>query len=304
MTSTKRSILITGCSKHGSGHALAIEFAKRGFQVFATARSTTSLQDLAQYDVELLALEVTDAKSIAALKEEIIKRTGGKLDMLFNNAGTIYESPAIEASEERTRKMFDTNVFGLMNMVNAFMPLLLAAVGNYSQPPTIINVSSVLSRAPFPFSSGYNATKAAVTAYSDTLRLEVDPLGIKVVTVFMGQVSTALMSPDNISFGDQSLYLDLEGKIKERSVEHNNKGSQPDDFARQVVNDILSKPGLSKGEFIWRGTNAVLIWALNAFGPRKVFDGAMKSPVGLDKADLRQSVFDRGQSMAIQQKKS
>ncbi|KAH9204933.1 oxidoreductase [Leptodontidium sp. 2 PMI_412] len=302
MSATKRSILITGCSKHGSGHALATEFAQRGYRVFATARSTASLQDLAQYGVELLTLEVTDAKSIAALKEEISKRTGGKLDMLINNAGTIYEAPAIEASEDRVRRMFDTNVFGLMNMVTAFIPLLLAAVKGSSLPPTIVNVSSVLGRTPFPFSSGYNATKAAVTAYSDTLRLEIDPLGVKVVTLFMGQVSTALMSPDNISFGPESIYLDLEAKTKNRSVEHNAKGTKPDVFARQVVDDILSKSALNKGEYIWRGANAVLIWALNAFGPRKVFDGAMKSPVGLDVTQLRKSAFEKAQNKVNQQK--
>ena len=76
------------CSPGGAGHALALEFAARDMRVFATARSTKSLSELEAKGIEVLPLEVTSAESIAALKAEIAKRTGGKLDMLFNNAGT------------------------------------------------------------------------------------------------------------------------------------------------------------------------------------------------------------------------
>lgn len=105
----KRSILITGfvstlvlpyllrstvltvqsrCSLGGAGHSLALEFAARGMRVFATARSTKNLSALEEKGIEVYALDVTNADSIAALKEEIVKRTGGTLDILFNNAGT------------------------------------------------------------------------------------------------------------------------------------------------------------------------------------------------------------------------
>jgi 1-acylglycerone phosphate reductase len=70
------------------GNALALEFAAQGMRVFATARSTASLSTLEDKGIETFALDVTNAASIAALKEEIVKRTGGKLDILFNNAGT------------------------------------------------------------------------------------------------------------------------------------------------------------------------------------------------------------------------
>jgi NAD(P)-dependent dehydrogenase (short-subunit alcohol dehydrogenase family) len=103
----KRTVLITGyvsnppgsqlfgtdvnaphsCSKGGAGHALALEFAARGFRVFATARSTSSLTGLEDEGIEILPLDVTKAESIAALKAEITERTGGKLDILYNNAG-------------------------------------------------------------------------------------------------------------------------------------------------------------------------------------------------------------------------
>src|SRR5437870_3664193 len=113
--------------------------------------------------------------------------------------------------------MFDTNVFGLSDMTQACLPLLLASVSEPRLPPTTIHTSSIGSRVPFLFSANYNASKAAVTSYSDTLRLELAPLGIKVVTLFMGEVSTGLMSPDNISFGADSLYIDAEAGVQERS---------------------------------------------------------------------------------------
>ncbi|EHL03835.1 putative Uncharacterized oxidoreductase C23D3.11 [Glarea lozoyensis 74030] len=194
----KRTILITGCSEGGAGHALALEFAARGFRVFATARSTKSLTTLESKGIETLALDVTDESSIASLKAEISTRTSGKLDILFNNAGTMIDSPAIEASPAEVQAMFHTNVFGLFNVIQSFTPLLLAAVHSSSNPspPTIINTASVVARVPMPLTAHYNASKAAVASYSDTLRLELAPLGIKVVTLFMGVVSTNIVKLD------------------------------------------------------------------------------------------------------------
>ncbi|KAH6963262.1 hypothetical protein DER45DRAFT_601639 [Fusarium avenaceum] len=271
--SSKRSILITGYSQGGAGNALALEFAAKGFRVFATARSLKTLGNLSDKGIETLTLDVTKPESIANLKTEIATRTGGSLDILFNNAGALYEAPAIEADPARVRSLFDTNVFGLMEVVTAFTPLLLASVSpNYT--PTIINVASVLARLPSPFSSAYNATKAAVVAYSDTLRLEVLPLGLKVVTLHMGEVSTPLMATDNINFGAESIYRDAE----------EDKTMPPQEFARQVVSEI--------------GTNAFLVWLLNAVGPRTVFDSTLVKAAGLDNKKTRASIYKRGQEVA------
>ncbi|CEL10916.1 hypothetical protein ASPCAL14023 [Aspergillus calidoustus] len=291
-SSSKRSILITGCSPGGVGHALALEFAAHGLRVFATARSTKSLSSLEGKGIETFPLDVTSADSIQALKKEIVTRTGGKLDLLFNNAGMMYEAPAIEADAARIRTMFDTNVHGLFDMVSAFAPLLIASSSaQNSVPPVVINTASILARLPFPFSAAYNASKAAVASYSDTLRIELEPLGIKVVTLFMGEVRTRLMSPDDICFGSESIYSDLSDKVKERSRNHAKDSMGPEEFASQVVKDILIKsPGYGKGEYLWKGTNAWLIWFLNAVGWRKVFDGTVKKLVGLDKRDIQEGI--------------
>ncbi|KAH7042783.1 hypothetical protein B0J12DRAFT_761356 [Macrophomina phaseolina] len=293
----KRSILITGCSEGGSGHALALEFASHGLRVFATARSTKSLTKLEAKGIETLPLDVTKRESILALRDEIEKRTGGKLDILFNNAGMMYEAPAIEASPERVRTMFDTNVFGLFDMVSVFTPLLLAAASDSHHPPTIINVASILARLPYAFSAAYNASKAAVSSYSDTLRLELAPLGIKVVTLFMGEVSTGLMSADNISFGSDSLYAGVEERVKERSRQHAKSSVKPEEFAKRVVDHVLvKKPQIGTGEYLWEGSNASTIWALDAVGHRKIFDGVVKGAVGLNKPEVVKSILDKAES--------
>ncbi|OAL43079.1 NAD(P)-binding protein [Pyrenochaeta sp. DS3sAY3a] len=296
MNSTpKRSILITGCSPGGVRHSLALEFARQGLHVFATARSTKQLVDLESKGIEVFPLDVTSTESIAALKAEISKRTGGKLDMLFNNAGTMYEAPAIEADPVRVRQMYDTNVFGLFDMVTAFTPLLLASVAESQVPPTIINTSSILSRLPYPFSAAYNASKAAVSSYSDTLRIELAPLGIKVVTIFMGEVATKLMFPDSISFGQDSLYVDVEANVQKRSQEHAQKSMKPEDFAQQIVHQVLSNPAIGKNEFVWKGTNSSTISLLGSVGWRKIFDSTVESSAGLDKTEKKKAIFEKGQ---------
>ena len=102
------SISQTSCSPGGAGYALALEFASRNMRVFATARSTRTLAVLEEKGIETFQLNVTDAESIEALKNEIAKRTGGKLDILFNNAGTsmsdlffIHRSSALEHTVNR-----------------------------------------------------------------------------------------------------------------------------------------------------------------------------------------------------------
>jgi 1-acylglycerone phosphate reductase len=193
--------------------------------------------------------------------------------------------------------MFDTNVFGLFNMVTAFSPLLLAAVSSNAPAPVVVNVASVLSRLPMAFGSGYNATKAAVVSYSDTLRLELEPLGVKVLTLFMAQVSTSLMVPDNVQFGKDSLYIDFEPKVKARSTDHARDSIKSGPFAKQVVREVLAT---SPSSYIWKGTNALLVWLLNAIGPRKVFDSVVKKASGLNDAALVSKAYARAHETAKQ----
>ncbi|PVH72606.1 hypothetical protein DL98DRAFT_432895, partial [Cadophora sp. DSE1049] len=132
-------------------------------------------------------------------------------------------------------------------------------------------------------------------SYSDTLRIELAPLGIKVVTLFMGEVSTGLMSADNISFGQDSLYFDVEATVRERSRQHAQKSMAPEVFALRVVSGVLFESAIGKGEYLWKGTHASVVWLLNSIGWRKIFDGMLKSAVGLDKEGTQKAIYNKGQ---------
>lgn len=202
----------------------------------------------------------------------------------------MYEAPAIEADDAKIKSMFDANVFGLFQMVSAFTPLLIAAVPSSNTPPIIVNTASVLAQLPLPFSSGYNASKAAVAAYSNTLRLELAPLGIDVVTLYMGEVATKMMS--NQKFGPESLYADVEAKVRERGEHHAKTSMDAQEFARQVVREVL-RGGES---FVWKGTNAFTTWLLTALTlPRRLIDMSMKGPVGLADSKTRDSIYAKAQ---------
>ncbi|KAM0559993.1 hypothetical protein ACHAPJ_003948 [Fusarium lateritium] len=273
--SNKPTALIPGCSEGGAGHSLALEFAAQGYRVFATARSTKSLASLQDKGIETLTLDVTKPESIVALKAEISEQTGGKLDVLFNNAGMMYEAPAIEADKDQVQSMFNTNVFGLFDMVQTFTPLLLASVAGSTTPPMIVNTASILARIPYTFTAQYNASKAAVASYSDTLRIELAPLGIKVVTLYMGVVSTHLTSPDKKVFSPNSLFIDAEEGLRERSRLHIKDGMKPQEFARVVVKELFrTRRPLAKE---------------STFGEEQ-----MQGGVGLTK-EVKQSIFKKGQ---------
>jgi len=137
-TVSKKTVLITGCSNGGIGSAMAIDFNKQGFYVFATARNPSRATNLAELsDVEILELDVTVPETIAQCKEIVAKRTGGTLDVLVNNAGVESNSPLLDTDIAEAKRLYDVNVWGALAMVQAFAPLLIEAKG------VIFNQSSI-----------------------------------------------------------------------------------------------------------------------------------------------------------------
>jgi NAD(P)-dependent dehydrogenase (short-subunit alcohol dehydrogenase family) len=178
------AILITGCSS-GIGRATAIEAAGRGHSVFATARTRESLRDLAARDgVHALALDVTDASSIRAAVASALERTG-RVDALVNNAGYGQYGAVEDVSAEEWRRQFGVNLFGAVEAARAVLPAM-----RQSRSGTIVNVSSVGGKIAIPFAAPYCASKHALEALSDCLRVEVAPFGIRVVVVEAGPIQT------------------------------------------------------------------------------------------------------------------
>lgn len=181
---SQRSILITGCSS-GIGHACAIGMKARGWRVFATARKDEDLKQLEAQGLEALYLEYNDAKSVAACAVEVSKRCGGKLDALFNNGA--YGQPG--AVEDLTREVleaqFASNFFGWHQLTRACLPLLRANGGG-----RIVQCSSVLGLVALKWRGAYNASKFAIEALSDTMRLELRGSNIFVSLIEPGPITS------------------------------------------------------------------------------------------------------------------
>ena len=212
--------LITGCST-GLGRSIAQEVLKSGYSAVITSRNVKDIQDIAHAypDTALaLSLDVLDRSQI----DDVTKQAEAKfnsIDVLINNAGYGFRGAVEEASEQEMRKIFDTNFFGTVSMIQAVLPGM-----RKNKSGTIMNLSSIGGRFG-PVGSGYySATKFAIEGLSDSLRKEVGSLGIRIVVVEPGAFRT--------DFGGRSLntsekiIADYEPTVGPRRTEPSN-GKQP-----------------------------------------------------------------------------
>ncbi|GAA2132707.1 oxidoreductase [Kitasatospora kazusensis] len=180
---TAKSALITGCST-GMGRRTALALHRLGYQVYATARRPETLAGLEAQGMTTLALDVTDEPSMAAAVARV-EADHGSVGLLVNNAAYGLHLPVELASPEEVRAQFDTNVFGLIRMTQLVLPGMRRA-----RQGRIVNISSMAGRFSPPGGAFYHASKHAVEAVSDSLRLEVAPFGVKVVVVQPGPTIT------------------------------------------------------------------------------------------------------------------
>src|SRR5260221_7831508 len=187
---SSRTALVTGCSS-GIGRETALQLHQAGLVVYATARRPATLAGLAENGIQVLALDVTEEASMVAAVGAIAAGRG-QVGVLvncagFELAGTVEETPAGEV-----RRLFDTNVFGLARLTQLVVPGMRAQ--RYGR---IVNISSVFGRFAVPGGAYYAASKHAVAAFSEALRLELAGFGVRVLLVD----PTAARSPLNASTG-------------------------------------------------------------------------------------------------------
>ncbi|MGO9355840.1 MAG: oxidoreductase [Mycobacterium sp.] len=175
--------IVTGASS-GIGAAAARRLHDRGYIVYAAARRIERMAPLAEAGIRAMRVDVTDDASLAAFVSQIISETG-RVDVLVNNAGygslgALEDVPMIEA-----RHQFDVNLFGLARLVQLVVPHM-----REQREGRIINISSMGGRIHLPLCGWYHATKFAVEGFSDTLRMELAPFGIRVVVIEPGAIDT------------------------------------------------------------------------------------------------------------------
>lgn len=189
--------LVTGASG-GIGHAAAEMLAQQGWTVYGTSRKVEPGVVEVVNGLRMICLDVTDLDSVQSAVALVLDREG-RLDALVNNAGNGIAGALEDIALSEALYQFDTNFFGVLNMCRAAMPALRRSKG------IIINISSVAGLLSIPFQSLYSASKAALEAASEALRLEVRPFGVRVCLVEPGDTHTnftasrkmvACVSPD------------------------------------------------------------------------------------------------------------
>jgi NAD(P)-dependent dehydrogenase (short-subunit alcohol dehydrogenase family) len=189
MNARGSSIVITGASS-GIGKATALHLDDRGFRVFAGVRKQADGQALmreASDRLTAIPLDVTDDHSITAAVETVTESMSGTLHGLVNNAGLSLNGPAEIVPVSDVRKLMEVNVIGLLAMTQAFLPFLRESRGR------IINISSGHGLLAIPDKSAYAASKSAVQAISDSLRVELRPFGVSVSCLAVGKVDTEVL---------------------------------------------------------------------------------------------------------------
>jgi short-subunit dehydrogenase len=181
------NVLVTGATS-GIGLDAVKAFVSKGHRVFAAGRNEAVLRALeAELGVEGVSLDVTSRESIDAAFDLVMERTRGHgVDVLVNNAGYATAGPIVEMDERALREQFETNVFGLVAVTRRFAgPMMDRRAGR------IVNVGSVSGRIPAPMLGAYHATKYALEAINDAMRMELKAFGVDVVMVEPGTIKTA-----------------------------------------------------------------------------------------------------------------
>lgn len=178
------SVLVSGCSS-GIGRCAALGLQRRGWRVFAGARREADVAALAAEGLESLRLDLDDPPSLREAVETVLERTGGELDGLFNNAGFGQLGAVEDLDRDALRAQFETNVFGTVELTNRVLPAMRRRGRG-----RIVQNSSVLGLVSMPMRGAYNASKHALEALSDTLRLELAGSGIHVALIEPGPITS------------------------------------------------------------------------------------------------------------------
>lgn len=276
MSQSKRTVLVTGCSDGGMGAALAAELHNSGLHVIATARKLSAMSSLASVKgIELLTLDITSDESIKECVEKVTK-----LDILINNAGATYVMPVSDVAITEAKKLFEINVWGQIAVTQAFLPLLLKSTNGM-----IVNHTSVGAALIIPFQAVYNASKAAMSTFTQTLRLEMEPFNIKVIELKTGGVKTNIIEntrSKGTPLPKNSIYDPARAEAESLNRSEWAEGQlnmTPERWAKNVTADLL-RP--TPPPIIWRGDAVWSAW-FAGIAPFGWLDGITKKMTGLSK---------------------
>jgi len=231
-----RIVLVTGCSTGGIGFALCEEFARQGCKVYATSRKVETIGEFQDKTIEKLALDVTNDLDVQNAVQHIAE-VEGRIDLVVNNAGLISAGPLIDQSLEYVQRIFDTNVYAVLRMARAVIPLMAKRKSG-----VIVNIGSIVGEFATPWNGVYCSSKAALQSISDVLSMECKPFNISVLHICPGAVKSNISAngAKDFSLPPDSLYSAYLSNILKRIYASQSPTTMPAEvFAKQVVSKAL-----------------------------------------------------------------
>ncbi|XP_052196154.1 short-chain dehydrogenase virD-like [Diospyros lotus] len=243
--SGRKVVLVTGCAKGGIGYEYCKAFANHNCHVFASdvPHRLPDLSDLSSENIETIELDVSSDQSVAAAVHTITSKHG-RIDVLLNNAGIGSPGPLAELPLDAIRKAYEINALGQLRLVQHVVPHMAAR-----RSGSIVNVGSIVGMVPTPWAGSYCASKAAVHAISNSLRVELRPFGINVVLVMPGAVASNFGkgSMEKLANYEWKLYREFREAIEERArASQVSKSTDASVFARHVAEKVMMRPAPPK----------------------------------------------------------
>jgi NAD(P)-dependent dehydrogenase (short-subunit alcohol dehydrogenase family) len=282
--SKQLTTLVTGASS-GIGRATALELAGRGHRVLAAARRGEKLDELAHADqhITALQLDVTDAGAVSAAAVRVDELTAGHgVDVLVNAAGYALLGPVQGLSSEAIEHQFATNVLGPLNVTRAVLPKM-----RERHSGRVINISSILGRFALPGLGAYSASKYALEALSDALRIELGRYGVSVVLIEPAWVATDIANgslQQTLPFaaainGDADQFAKTGAYVADQ-LAHNSIA--PETVARQIA--TAAEATHPKTRYVLPAKSKLLVSLMGAM-PDRIADHAERRTVGFASTD-------------------
>ncbi|HEY6535601.1 MAG TPA: SDR family oxidoreductase [Candidatus Nitrosocosmicus sp.] len=276
MTSDQKIAIVTGSSS-GIGREISLTLAKNNFITYATMRNMQKILELKfisenkKIPLRFAQLDVTDDNSVKNAMETIYNESG-KIDILVNNAGYGLTGAFEDLSIDEIKNQFETNVFGLIRMTQAVLPIM-----RKQKSGLIVNISSIGGRVGFPAVSAYVGTKFAVEGLSESISYEVEPFGIKVILIEPGAIKTNFFNSSASAKKSQdpnSPYISLMKGLEEGLKRMVESGTSPE-YVAKIVLDVVTNTNDPKLRYLAGKDAEQLIESKNKL-PDKEFQDMIK----------------------------
>ena len=276
MSTTSRVALVTGASS-GIGEATARELAAAGFTVYAAARRVERMEPLRAAGVHPVALDVTDEESLTSVVDAVIAEHG-RLDVLVNNAGYGSYGALEDVPMAEARAQMEVNVFGAARLMQLVLPHMRA-----QRSGTIVNITSMGGKITTPLGAWYHATKFALEALSDCVRMEVAPFGVDVVVVEPGGIRTEWsgIAADKVrAVSGTGAYAAQGNAVADSLASESNarRSSPPELIARTIRKAVTARRPRTRYAV---GFGAKPMIAMHSVLPDRAYDAVMRRVVGV-----------------------